>query len=197
MRATPPVDPSAAPTPSAPRVLTVADLAALPDGPERYELHKGVLVIMPPPGFIHGNVEGNFISAFKVQGEYPGHGLASCGESTLILSRNPDTVFGMDTAFCSNRSGARLSSEGYLESIPDIVVEVRSKNDTMADLRRKAAEYLAVGVRIVWLADRDARNVIELRADVPERIFTEDETLTLEDDIIPGFQLTVRRALGI
>ena len=41
-----------------PKLLTVADLAALPSelpsGTVRYELHHGVLVTMPPPGDIHG-----------------------------------------------------------------------------------------------------------------------------------------------
>ena len=43
----------------------------------------------------------------------------------------------------TNAVPQKLSSEGYLETIPDLVAEVRSKNDTMAELERKAGEYLA------------------------------------------------------
>ena len=48
------------PTPvhSGVRLLTAADVAALPDrlpsGPVKYELHNGKLIVMAPPGDIHG-----------------------------------------------------------------------------------------------------------------------------------------------
>ena len=37
----------------------------------------------------------------------------------------------------------RESREGYLETIPELVVEIRSKNDSSAEINQKIAEYLA------------------------------------------------------
>jgi Uma2 family endonuclease len=71
---------------------------------------------------------------------------------------------------------------------------VRSKNDSVPALQRKAADYLAAGVRVVWVADHVARTVTEYRPDAEPRVFLEDQTLTVED-VIPGFQLLVRNAL--
>ena len=118
-----------------PKLFTIEDLelmpSELPSGPVRYELHHGRLITMPPPGDIHGAVEGNLIAALKVQGEYAGLGKARCGEASVIL-RNPDHFFGADAVFISNsRLPIRRSPEGYLETIPDLVVEVRSKNDSL------------------------------------------------------------------
>jgi Uma2 family endonuclease len=182
-----------------PKLFTVADLAVLPSelpsGPVRYELHQGRLITMPPPGDIHGAVENKFAGAFLYQGEFRGLGKARCGEVTIILARNPDHVYGADAVFIANRSlPIRRSSEGYLETIPDLVVEVRSKNDTQAALQRKAEDYLAAGVTVVWAPDPAARIVTEYRRGAEPRVYLEEDTLAVED-VIPGFQLRVRDAL--
>jgi Uma2 family endonuclease len=183
-----------------PRLLTVADLDALPSdlpsGPVCYELDNGRLLIMPPPGDIHGAVELNLGAHLKIQGEFRGHGKARSGDVGIILWRNPDRVVGADAAFIANRSlPIRRSPEGYLETIPELVVEVRSKNDTVPAIQRKVDDYLAAGVRVVWLADPAARTVTAHRRGVEPQVFREDDTLTVEEDIIPGFQLLVRDAL--
>ena len=85
--------------------------------------------------------------------------------------------------------------EGYLETIPELVVEVRSKNDTWAEIHRKVAEYLAAGVHVIWVPDPEARTVTEFRPNQPERVYLEDDTLAI-DDVIPGFRLAVRDALS-
>lgn len=181
-----------------PRLFTAADLAAmptdLPSGPVRYELHHGRLVSMPPPGDIHGALEGNLAAALKVQGEFAGHGKAR-GEVGVVLGRNPDHVLGPDAAFIANdRLPLQRSPEGYLLTIPHLVVEVRSKNDTLAALGRKAQDYLDAGVVVVWVVDPINRNVLEHRQGQPIVTIDEAGTLTLPD-IIPGFALPVAAAL--
>jgi Uma2 family endonuclease len=197
----PPLDTTAALPPAdyVPKLFTVADLAVLPSelpsGPVLYELHHGRLLTMPPPGDIHGAVEGNLAAALKYQGEYRGLGKARSGDVGVVLAQDPDHVFGADAVFVASRSlPIRRSPEGYLLTIPDLVVEVRSKNDSVPALQRKAADYLAAGVRVVWVADPAARTVTEYRPGAEPRVFAEDQALTVED-VIPGFQLLVRDAL--
>jgi Uma2 family endonuclease len=188
---------SAPPEPSF-RRFTIADVAALPSqlpsGPVSYELHRGRLVTMPPPGDIHGAVSGKFIAAFVYLGELRGHGKAR-GEVGVILGRNPDHLLGPDAVFIAKASlPARTSPEGYLETIPDLVVEVRSKNDTGPEVQSKVDDYLAARVRVVWVADPQARTVTVHRAGALPQVLHEDDTLRVED-VIPGFQLSVRDAL--
>src|SRR5438874_944413 len=144
------------------RLFTVADLEALPSelptGPILYELDNGRLIAMPPPGDLHGAYELNIGAALKYQGERRGFGKARSGEVGVILRRNPDRVVGTDALFIATASlPIRRSPEGYLETIPDLAVEVRSKNDSRPYLERKVADYLAAGVKVVWLADPTTR----------------------------------------
>jgi Uma2 family endonuclease len=179
-----------------PRPLTAADLAVmptdLPSGPVRYELDDGRLVTMPPnPGDEHGAVESNVVTQFKTQGEFRGLGKARCGEVFVILRRNPDRVVGADALFIANKSlPIRLSPEGYLVTIPDLIVEVRSKNDTLPEIQRKVGEYLAAGVQVVWSADPSTQTVTAYRANQPPQVFGPNDTLTVED-VIPGFSMPI------
>jgi Uma2 family endonuclease len=182
-----------------PKLLTAADLATLPSelpsGTVRYELHHGVLVIIPPPGDIHGAVESNFSYHLKDQGELRGHGKVGSGDVGIVLALNPDHVYGADVVFVTNaRLPIRRTPEGYLETIPELIVEVRSKNDTLAALERKAQDYLQAGTVVVWVVDPLNRSVVESRQGVPSRTYAEDDTLTVPD-LIPGFALRVREAL--
>jgi len=178
------------------RLLTAADLAALPlelpSGPVLYELNNGRLVIMPPPGDIHGAVENNIAADLKIQGERRGYGKARCGEVGMILWRNPDRVVGADAAFIATASlPIRVSIEGYLETIPDLVAEVLSKNDSWVSIQEKIEDYLNAGVRVVWIVDPDKRIVTAFRRNQQPHVFTEADTLAVED-IIPGFRMSVR-----
>jgi Uma2 family endonuclease len=130
-----------------------------------------------------------------MQGEYAGHGKARSGDVGIVLGRDPDHVVGADAVFvCNTRLPIQRSDEGYLLTVPDLVVEVRSKNDTLAALTRKADEYLAAGARVVWIVDPINRNVVEHRPNQAPRTLTDQDTLTAAD-IIPGFSLAVTLAL--
>lgn len=181
------------PAPS-PRLLTIADVAALPtslpSGDVSYELDDGRLIVMAPPGGMHGSGQARFATELTVQGERQGHGRAFA-EVGIVLRRNPDRLVGADAAFVAARSlPFRLSPEGYLETIPELAVEIRSKNDTTPEILRKVAEYLAAGVVAVWLVDPDRQSVTEYRSGQPAHEFTSSDTLTIPD-VIPGFHVAV------
>jgi len=175
-----------------PHLLTAADLAALPNelpsGAARYELDNGVLLTMSPPGFDHGHIESRLSKRLQTWGEECGFGVAT-GEVTVVLRRNPDRVVGPDATFISkSRLPVKRTREGYLETIPDLVVEVVSKNDTRAYLTRKINDYLRAGVAIVWLVDPAKRTLVEHRADREPVIYDGAATVELPE-LIPGFQL--------
>lgn len=177
------------------RLLTVADFAVMPDelptGPVRYELDDGRLLIMTPPGDIHGAAESNFAADLKIQCERKGLGKVRCGEVSVILRHDPDRVVGADVVFIANSSlPIRRSPEGYLETIPDLIVEVRSKNDSQAYLLRKAQEYLDAGVKVVWIADPENKTVTAHRKNREAEVFAED-TILRDEAVVPGFQAKV------
>jgi Uma2 family endonuclease len=150
---------------------------------------------MTPPGDLHGAIEAVLVEALRVFGVRAGHGRVRSGESGIVLGRDPDHVLGADAAFIGNdRLPIHRSDEGYLLTIPHLVVEVRSKNDTLAALGRRAQDYLHAGVVVVWVVDPIHRNIIEYRSGVEPRIWAEQDTLTVED-IIPGFRQSVAEVL--
>jgi Uma2 family endonuclease len=190
--------PAAAQAPD--RLLTASDLAHfpsdLPSGSVRYELDNGRLVVTAPPGYLHGVSDSNIHFELKLQGERRGLGQALT-EVGLVLRRNPDRVVGPDAVFITIPSlPVRLSSEGYLETMPDLVVEVRSPSQTTPDVEDKVNEYLQAGVRVVWVADPARQTVTAYRNGQPPQVFAAADTLTVED-VIPGFQAPVGRLFTV
>ena len=174
------------------RLFTAADLAAMPEhlpsGSVSFELHHGRLVPMSPPGATHGNLQNRIGTALSTQGEDKGHGKAYT-EVGIVLARNPDHVVGADAAFVAKRSlPAREAPEGYLETIPELVAEVRSKNDTAAEVKGRVTDYLTAGVQLVWIIDPASESVTEHRPKSPLTTYHKTDTLAC-DEIIPGFRL--------
>ena len=183
--------PSASPTRE--RLLTAADLAALPrslpSGDVNYELNHGRLVVMAPPGHAHGRRQAKIIQFLANQGEDKGHGEV-CGEVAIILRRSPDRVVGADAAFVLNKSlPVRKSPEGYLLTIPELVVEIRSKNDTRPEIAAKNEEYFDAGVELIWVIDPETQSVSASRRGQPDELFQPADTLTCQ--LIPGLAIAV------
>jgi Uma2 family endonuclease len=177
-----------------PRLLTAADLAAmpsdLPSGPVKYELDDGRLVLMAPPAGEHGRMQHRVGRVLDKHAESLGLGEAF-GEIGVILRRNPDRVVGPDAAFVVKRSlPARMSPEGYFETIPELVVEIRSKNESSAEIREKAEEYLEAGVQIVWVVDAQSKIVTVFRPKDRAKQFKIGDTLTAKG-VIPGLHVPV------
>jgi Uma2 family endonuclease len=174
--------------------MTVADLAAmptdLPSGPVEYELDDGRIVQMSPPGNQHGRIQAVIARELGIQGELAGHGIAY-GEVGVILWRNPDRVVGIDNGFVKNASlPVIVSPEGYLERPPDLMVEIRSKNDKRAYIDRKVSDYLRSGAIVVVVVDPQAETVAIHRPNASPVALSSGDTLTF-DDIIPGFRLAL------
>ena len=99
-------------------------------------------------------------------------------------------MVGADAAFILTASlPVRRSAEGYLETIPELVVEVRSRNDWSPEIAAKNEEYFAAGVRVVWVLDPTARTVAAHNADGSVQVFRDADALTC--GLLPGFSVPV------
>jgi Uma2 family endonuclease len=167
--------------------MTAEELLNLPDDSRRYELIKGELLTMSPPGDVHGAAAmnltlllGNYVNAENLGVLVP--------EIGFRLQTNPDTVLAPDIAFIArDRVGERIS--GYRLEPPDLAVEVMSQWDTKPKVDRKAALWLELGARSVWNVNPQKRTVDVFRAGGERTCFHETDELV--DDTIPGFRVKV------
>ena len=182
---------------TAERPLTADDLLRMDADGLRGELIRGVFCETMPPGKIHAFVAsklGFLLQTFV----FPRRLGVVTSEIGVWIERDPDTVRAPDIAFFSIEKeppGAE-TSRGYSTAVPDLAVEVRSPNDSLAYMREKALMWLRHGARMVWNVHPDSRTVDVCR---PNRtIITLAEGETLDGcDVIPGFACMVSEIFEI
>ncbi len=176
---------------TAKKLLTADDLLAMPDDGKKYELVRGELIEMPPPGFMHGVVVrrigqrfGNFVDEHS-----PGFVVTS--EVGIYSEREPDTVIAPDCAVISlERIPKPFPIRGYIFGVvPDLVVEVISPGYSMA-AEARAQMWLAAGVRLALVAYIAPQEIIAHSEDGLVRRFGINDTLTCEP-VLPGFACRV------
>ena len=187
----------AAATVTAERPLTADDLLRMDaDGP-RGELIRGVFYETTPPGKIHAIVAlklGFLLLTFV----FPRRLGVVTSEIGVWIERGPDTVRAPDIAFFSiekDPPGAE-TARGYSTAVPDLAVEVRSPNDSLAYMREKALMWLRHGARMVWNVHPDTRTVDVYRRGHPTITLAEGDELD-GYDVIPGFACGVSEVFEI
>ncbi|MFL5340927.1 MAG: Uma2 family endonuclease [Gemmataceae bacterium] len=173
-------------------MLTADEFSRLPDPPDgsKQELVRGEIITVPPTGFRHGKVHLNTVMLINDQSRSNKSGRVVV-ESGVQTERDPDIVRGPDVSYWSSeRLPAQIVPEGYPEGTPDLAAEIRSPDQSLGKLRAKAKEFIAAGVRLVWLIDPDARAVTVVRRGRKERVLDEHATLDGED-VLPGFSCKV------
>lgn len=130
------------------------------------------------------------------EGEECGHGQAYA-EVGVLLRRNPDHLRGPDAAFVTAAQlPVRTSPEGYLLTVPALVVEVQSKNDAQPEIDEKVDDYLKAGASVVWVAEPDARTVTVFESKKAPVTFGAADTLTAPA-VLPGFAVLVGDLLPV
>ncbi|MBY0513508.1 MAG: Uma2 family endonuclease [Gemmataceae bacterium] len=105
-------------------------------------------------------------------------------EVLLGLVRLPDVAF----VSWDRLPGRRLPDEPVPNVVPDLAVEVLSRNNTRGEMERKRGEYFRAGVRLVWEIDPRARAVRVFTSADQFTDLTAADTLTGEP-VLPGFTL--------
>lgn len=171
-------------------LITAEEFGRMPDPPDgsKQELVKGVIVTMPPPKPRHGHAQLEVGALLRAVVKPARLGWVVT-ESGTLLDRDPDTVRGPDVAFYSIARQPVLPDE-YFEIPPDLAVEILSPGDRRGAVREKIREYIAAGVRLVWLVDPETRTVLEYRGSLRGTEYDEADTLT-GGDVLPDFSCRV------
>jgi len=170
------------------KLFTADELLRLPRGQNRHELIRGELKTMSPSGEEHGVVAGEVFGVVRDYVKTNRLGYVLAAETGFFITHDPDTVRAPDMAFISARrfpiSGP---SAKYSEIAPDLLAEVVSPSDSENEVIEKVQQWLAFGVRLVWVVYPRTRSVIVYRS--LQRLTSEDQ-LTGED-VLQGFSCKV------
>lgn len=156
------------------------------------ELIDGEGVVVPPTGQQASSVQGELFFALKRWQErtgerglilqdvfvaFPGHGYLAPDVAWWSAQRRP------------------AASDGAVDGIPDLVVEVLSPATRANDLGIKRDVYMYSGVRELWLADPDACTVTRVLpgSDLDEVLLRRD---ALQSELLDGFALDLARAFS-
>jgi len=151
---------------------------------------RGELVIMAPASSDSGRRNVSLTSQLWNWNRATGLGEAFDSSSGFTLAngaiRSPDASW-----IAQDRWDALTQEERerFSPICPDFVVELRSKSDTMRDLRLMMREYIAQGARLGWLIDPKTVTVEISRPGQPVEKLTRPATLSGED-VLPGFVST-------
>ena len=156
----------------------------------RVELVKGGIIQMGPAEDIHGELAMILGSLLQIYVKQNDLGKVYAAETGFYTSRNPDTVRAADAAFIAKNRLPESPSDGYLEIVPDLIVEVVSPYDRSREILEKVNECLEAGVKCIWVVYPKSRQVYVYKSDSSVEILSGEDTLT-GDDVIPGFQCPV------
>jgi Uma2 family endonuclease len=172
------------------RLLTAEDLLALGDR-DPCELIDGRILPMAPTSDEHGGIElaiGSELRTFVRRGNL---GRVMVGEVGIIIRRDPDRVRGADVVFVSRRTSGGPVRGSFLETAPELVVEIVSPTDTWAGLRQKIDDYFSIGVERVWIVEPDRRIISVFRSPTESTRLGTEDTLRGEGALL-GFEMPVR-----
>jgi len=176
------------------RLITAKEFESIARN-ERCELVDGRVVPMTTVSLAHAAVVGR-LNWLLGQYAYP-RKLGIVGpELGVRLTTNPDTVLGPDVVFVRRERFETADKRHFLDGAPDLVIEVKSPDDSMTELRRKAQKYLSHGTPLVVLVDPITRTALIHRRDaVPVTLKNEDDVVDF-DSAVPGFHCTLADIFG-
>jgi Uma2 family endonuclease len=170
------------------RPWTVADLEALPDEDNHYELVRGDLLKMTPANPEHGMYASRFDYAIRAFAEQHDLGEVYTADPGFQLAPEPEPIVRCpDVAFVRRDRIPEKSARAFWALAPDLVVEIISDSEPAAEIESKVEDYRAAGVKLIWLVYPRTQTVVEHRGDQLRR-FTKRDSLD-GGEVLPGFAL--------
>ena len=155
----------------------------------RFELIRGEVIEVSRPNRLHSLVVTRIASLLDRWTEQHGRGYAAA-ETGVVIEETPGSVVGPDVALFPDTESIDEVPPKWGDDLPVLVVEVLSPNDRPGAVNRKIIDYLAAGIRVVWLADPEERTVTVYRPSRTLEIFDVSGTLQGVDDV-PGLSVPV------
>jgi Uma2 family endonuclease len=149
----------------------------------------GELIIMPPTGGNTGRRNFNLVGQLYTWNEQTKLGVAFDSSTAFHLPNGADRS--PDAAWISRARWDSLTPEqqdDFPPLCPDFVIELRSKTDTLKELREKMQEYLNNGLQLGWLIDPKNKQV-EIYRPLQNVEVLQSPTSLSGENVLPRFVL--------
>lgn len=167
------------------------------EGP--FEYIDGVKIHMPSRMFVHGSAANQLA---RLLNEFTGEQGMAFVEQVFVIpgtdsaqwvkgSRIPDVMFYWTHRLEAYKVATPAWREHPLALIPDIAVEVISKNDFFEEVMEKISTYLKDGVRMVWLIQPTAQTISIYLPNTRQITVLSAEDMLTGGDVIPGLALPI------
>jgi Uma2 family endonuclease len=138
-------------------LMTVEEFRQLPedDGPVYHELRHGEVVAVPRPKLKHQVIQARLRDHFKALAP-PG----SYVDSELPFRALPDYEMRVaDVAWVSPERWATADMEDNIRGAPDLVIEILSPSNSVAEMNEREQLCLENGTKEFWVVDPIRRQV--------------------------------------
>ena len=127
------------------RVFTHADLEAMPDDGNRYELVDGLIVVTPSPSPAHQRVSAELFFRLRL----------ACSSTLRVLTAPLDVVLADDTVLQPDLLVADPATftERHVHGAPLLAVEILSPSTRRYDLDTKKSAFERAGCPAYWVID--------------------------------------------
>lgn len=182
--------------------LTISDLEQLqanhPDW--QMELVDGNILVMGPSDYESDEIGtefarllGNWVKPRKlgrVTGSSAGFILPSIkGEETAENGNQPRNLRAPDVSFV-RAERLKKTQRDFVQLVPDLMVEVKSKTDRIKPLEEKIQLFLQLGCTIGILIDPDNLTLTVYQLNQDPVVLRNGDTLTIPD-LLPGWEVAV------
>ena len=173
-------------------VLTPEELLLMPDEGQGFELVHGELreINVSKESSRASFRIAHFLELY-VEAGHPGWVFGE-GTSYRCFPDDPKGTRRADASFIAldRMPVETYEDEGHCTTVPDLVAAVVSPNDLAKEVEEKLDEWLAAGVKIVWIVNPETQTVRIHRLDGGYSFLHAKDTLTAEG-VLPGFACPV------
>ncbi len=161
------------------------------DNPDlRFETDKhGKLIVMSPTGSLTGGRNADLI--YQIQSWNRQYKLGKVFDSSTGFRLFNDAVRSPDVSWIAINRWNSLSDKqkrGFAPIDPDLVVELLSPTDNLAETQQKMMEYMDCGVKLGWLINPDSKEVEIYRNGRDKEILNNPSSVSGEN-ILPGLTI--------
>jgi Uma2 family endonuclease len=150
---------------------------------------SGQIIAMPPTSSETGRINASIAGELYIWNRTHRPGVVFDSSTGFHLSNGADRS--PDTSWIKKERWEALTTAQktkFAPIAPDFVVELRSADQSIHDLRSKMEEYISCGVRLGWLVDPTNKCTYVYTENGFIQTFPFETQLTGED-VLPGFSL--------